>query len=187
VTDWREMPLAKTHNRKAFDCGTLELNEFLQKFALQNHESGSTKTYVAEATDNPSRILAYYSLCPGQIDFADVPKVASRGLGKYPVSVYRLARLAVDQGSQKQGIGSEMFLLAARRAMSAAASAGGVALAIDAKDEAAAAWYRGKFAALPLLDSPLRLILPFSTIAAALATVFPDPDATAAAVPASTL
>jgi GNAT superfamily N-acetyltransferase len=187
VTDWREVPLTKTHIRKAFNCGTLELNEFLQKFTLQNHERGSTKTYVAERMETPGRILAYYSLCPGQIDFADVPKVASRGLGKYPVSVYRLARLAVDQGSQNQGIGSEMFLLAARRAMSAAASAGGVALAIDAKDEAAAAWYRDKFAALPLIDSPLRLILPFSTIAAVLAAVFPEPDATAVSVPASTL
>lgn len=184
MTDWREAPLAKTHNRKAFDCGSPELNEFLQKFALQNHESGSTKTYVAEATETPSHILAYYSLCPGQIDFADVPKVASRGLGKYPVSVYRLARLAVDHGSQRQRIGSEMFLLAARRAMSAAASAGGIALAIDAKDEAAAAWYRDKFAALPLLDSPLHLILPFSTISAALEAVQTAPDATRGAMPA---
>jgi ribosomal protein S18 acetylase RimI-like enzyme len=168
VTDWQEAPLAKTHNRKAFDCGASELNEFLHKYALQNHESGSTKTYVAQALETPNRILAYYSLCPGQIDFADVPTVASRGLARYPVSVYRLARLAVDQGSQKQGIGSEMLLLAARRAMSAAARVGGVALAIDARDEAAAAWYRDKFAALPLFDRPLRLILPFSTIAAAL-------------------
>ncbi len=160
--------LAKTHNRKAFDCGTSELNEFLQKFALQNHEIGSTKTYVAEAAEEPGRILAYYSLCPGQIGSANVPKVASRGLARYPVSVYRLARLAVDHGSQKQGIGSEMLVLAARRAMSAAASVGGVALAIDAKGETAAAWYRDKFAAMPLLDLPLRLILPFSTIASAL-------------------
>ena len=169
MTDWREAALARKHNRDAFNCGVPELDAFLQKFALQNHKSGSTKTYVAAATGAPSRILAYYSLCPGQIDFAAIPQVASRGLGRYPVSVYRLARLAVDQGSQRQGIGSEMFLLAARRAMTAAASAGGVALAIDAKDEAAAAWYRDKFGALPLLDSPLRLILPFRTIAAALA------------------
>lgn len=186
MTNWREEPLVKTHNRKTFDCGSPELNDFLQKFALQNHETGSAKTYVAVATDSPTCILAYYSLCPGQIDFADVPKVASRGLGKYPVSVYRLARLAVDHRSQRLGIGSEMFLLAARRAMSAAASAGGIALAIDAKDEAAAAWYRDKFAALPLLANPLRLILPFNTIAAALAAALPDSDATADALPTPT-
>lgn len=168
MTDWREEPLARTHDRKAFDCGTPELNDFLRKFALQNHETGSTKTYVAEAVDSLGRIRAYYSLYPGQIEFADVPSVARRGLGKYAVSVYRLARLAVDLGSQRQGIGSEMFLLAARKAMSAATNVGGVALAIDAKDEAAAAWYRDKFGALQLVSSPLRLILPFATIAAAL-------------------
>jgi GNAT superfamily N-acetyltransferase len=185
VTDWREEALAKAHDRKAFDCGVPELNDFLRRFALQNHESGSAKTYVAESMDTPSHILAYYSLCPGQIEFADVPSVASRGLGKYPVSVYRLARLAVNRGSQRQGIGSEMFLLAARRAMSAAASAGGVALAIDAKDEAAAAWYREKFAALPLLGNPLRLILPFGIIAAALEAACPEPVAKSGAKPAT--
>jgi ribosomal protein S18 acetylase RimI-like enzyme len=171
VTDWRETPLAKSHKRNTFDCGKQALNEYLQRFALQNHESGSAKTYVAEASKNSQIILAYYSLCPGQIEYSEIPQIVSRGLAKYPVSVYRLARLAVDRGMQQKGIGSEMFLLAARRAMSAGASAGGVALAIDAKDDAAAKWYRDKFAALPLLSNQLRLILPFATIAAALESV----------------
>ena len=43
---------------------------------------------------------------------------------------------------------------------------GGVALAIDAKDEAAAHWYEG-FGAVPLLDDPMKLMLPLATIAAA--------------------
>ncbi len=45
---------------------------------------------------------------------------------------------------------------------------GGVALAIDAKDENAARWYE-RFGALPLLDDPLKLILPLTTIAEAIA------------------
>lgn len=49
-----------------------------------------------------------------------------------------------------------------------AAQVGGVALAIDAKDEKAARWYE-RFGAMPLLDSsPLSLILPFKTIIDAL-------------------
>jgi hypothetical protein len=40
---------------------------------------------------------------------------------------------------------------------------GGVALAIDAKDEQAATWYE-RFGALRLLDEPLKLLLPLDTI-----------------------
>jgi hypothetical protein len=49
-----------------------------------------------------------------------------------------------------------------------AVEVGGVALAIDAKDERAAAWYE-RFGALRLLDDPLKLALPLKTIADALA------------------
>jgi hypothetical protein len=60
-----------------------------------------------------------------------------------------------------------LLLSAAERAMAVAEVAGGVALAIDAKDDRAAEWYVGAGAAR-LLDDPLKLILPFETIATAL-------------------
>jgi hypothetical protein len=43
---------------------------------------------------------------------------------------------------------------------------GGVALAIDAKDERAAGWYQ-RFGAMSLLDDPLKLVLPLDVIAMA--------------------
>lgn len=61
-------------------------------------------------------------------------------------------------------IGGDLLLAAGTRALAVAAEVGGVALAIDAKDEAAARWY-ARFGALPLLDDPLRLVLPLRTIA----------------------
>jgi hypothetical protein len=45
-----------------------------------------------------------------------------------------------------------------------ATQVGGVALAIDAKDERAANWYE-QFGAMRLLDDPLKLVLPLGTIA----------------------
>ncbi|EBP0004902.1 GNAT family N-acetyltransferase, partial [Salmonella enterica] len=45
-TDWHEAAIGKTHNRMNFDCGDADLNQFLQRHALQNHEKGTTKTYV---------------------------------------------------------------------------------------------------------------------------------------------
>ena len=51
---------------------------------------------------------------------------------------------------------------------SLATQIGGVALAIDAKDDRAANWYE-KFGAIRLLDDPLELVLPLPTIADAVA------------------
>ena len=60
-----------------------------------------------------------------------------------------------------------MLLAAGERALAVSREVGGVALAIDAKDDRAAKWYE-RFGALRLLDDPLKLVLPLEMIAAAL-------------------
>ena len=57
-----------------------------------------------------------------------------------------------------------MLLATGERALAVAAEVGGTALAIDAKDENAARWYE-RFGALPLLDDPLKLVLPLVVVA----------------------
>jgi GNAT superfamily N-acetyltransferase len=83
------------------------------------------------------------------------------------VPVFRLGRLAVDLRAQGQGLGGQLLLSAGRRCLFAAKEVGGVALLIDAKNERVARWY-ASFGAVPLLDEPLSLLLPLSTIEAAL-------------------
>jgi hypothetical protein len=46
---WREEALMRHHDRASFDCGVSALNEYLQRYARQNHESGGGKTFVAAA------------------------------------------------------------------------------------------------------------------------------------------
>lgn len=168
MLDWREEPIGRSHDRKAFDCGTSELNEYLRRHARQNHEGGGSKSFVAVAPTSPETILGYYSISPASIAFAKVPPALTKGLGRYEVAVYRLARLAVALPLQGRGLGGDLLLAAGARALTVAAQVGGVALAIDAKDEKAARWYE-RFGAMPLLDSsPLSLILPFRTIIDAL-------------------
>jgi GNAT superfamily N-acetyltransferase len=92
----------------------------------------------------------------------------TRRLRRYEVQVFRLGRLAVDRSTQGSGFGGELLLAAGKRALSVAVEVGGVALAIDARDERASTWYE-QFGALRLLDDPLKLILPIKMIADALA------------------
>lgn len=165
---WREEAISKNHDRKNFDCGDAELNEYLRRYARQNHETGGAKTFVAVPPTDSVRVLGYYSISPGAIEFAKVPAALTGRLGRYEVPVFRLARLAVSLSVQGAGLGAELLLAAGARALSVAAEVGGVALAIDAKNERACAWYE-RFGAMRLLDDPLKLILPLKTIADVLA------------------
>lgn len=164
---WREEPIAKRHNREAFDCGDEALNHFLKRYARQNHESGGAKTFVAVPVADEARVLGYYSLSPASIAYARAPESIQRGVGRYDVPVFRLGRLAVDRTVQGQGLGGQLLLAAGRRCLRVAAEVGGVALLIDAKDDRAASWYE-RYGAVRLLDTPLTLVLPLKTIARAL-------------------
>lgn len=81
--------------------------------------------------------------------------------------MFRLGRLAVSVAVQGKRIGSALLFAAGRRALGVATEVGGVALAIDAKDERAAGWYE-RFGAERLLDDQLKLVLPLATIRDAL-------------------
>jgi GNAT superfamily N-acetyltransferase len=164
---WREEAIARHHDRVGFDCGSIELNEYLRRYARQNHESGGAKTFVAVAPTEPDRILGFYSISPGAGEFAKVPSEIVRRLGRYDVPAFRLGRLAVDRSVHGRGLGGDLLLAAGARALAVAAEVGGIALVIDAKDDRAASWYE-RFGALRLLDDPLKLILPLSVIADAI-------------------
>ncbi len=164
---WEESPLGKAHDRNAFDCGEDNLNTYLKRYARQNHESGGAKCFVATPRETPARILGFYTLSPASIEFNRAPAVATRGLARYEVPVYRLGRLAVDRRARGRGLGGSLLLRAAERCIIVAEQAGGVALLIDAKNDGVAQWYES-YGALRLLDAPLSLLLPFSTVLKAL-------------------
>ncbi len=164
---WHEEPIARRHDRKAFDCGDAELNEFLQRHARLNHERGGAKTYCAITDGDAHRVLGFYSLSPASLLYNRTPEVVKRGLARHDVPVFRLGRLAVSQSVQGQGLGGQLLLAAGRRSLRVASQAGGVALMIDAKSPGVAGWYKS-YGAVPLVDDPLALLLPFATIHAAL-------------------
>jgi GNAT superfamily N-acetyltransferase len=165
--NWREEALMRHHNRTDFDCGVAALNEYLRRYARQNHQSGGAKTFVAVAPETPTILLGYHTISPGAIAFAKAPAALTKKLGRYDVPVFRLGRLAVSVATQRQGLGGDLLLAAGERALAVSQKVGGVALAIDAGDDRAARWY-ARFGALRLLDDPLKLVLPLETIAAAL-------------------
>lgn len=166
-TAWHEEPISKDHDRDAFDCGEEALNEFLRRYARKSHDLGGAKTFLAIDNSDNKTILGFYSLSPASIEYARTPDRVRRGLGRFDVPAFRLARLAVDIDAQGCGLGGQLLLAAGRRCLLASAQVGGVALLIDAKNDRVAGWYRS-YGAVPLEDAPLTLMLPLATIHAAL-------------------
>jgi GNAT superfamily N-acetyltransferase len=167
VTAWHEEPISRKHDREPFDCSEETLNEFLRRYARKSHELGGAKTFLAIDDADKKAILGFYSLSPASIEYARTPEIIRRKLARHDVPGFRLAHLAVDRRVQGQGIGGQLLLAAGRRCLLASAEVGGVVLVIDAKNEKMAGWY-ARYGAVPLLDTPLALLLPLATIEAAL-------------------
>jgi GNAT superfamily N-acetyltransferase len=167
VSGWHEEPIAKAHDRKAFDCGDADLNNFLQRYARQSHESGSAKTFLAISNSDHAKVLGFYSVAPAALDYDRLLGEIQRGLPRHSVPGYLLARIATHVGLQGQGLGGQLLLAAGRRCLRVAAEAGGIILIINAKNDRATAWYVG-YGAVPLQDAERTLVMPLKMIEAVL-------------------
>jgi len=132
----------------------------------KNHERGASKTFLAVDKENGA-ILGFYTLSPAEAEFEKVPEKLRKGLGRYAVGGFRLARIAVSRNQQGKGLGGQLFMTAGLRCIRAAAEVGGTLMFIDAKNERVAKWYRS-YGALSLDDRPLSLFLPLASFEAAL-------------------
>lgn len=132
-------PLAAHHRLDEFDCGRPALTEWLLRHARQAQGSGSARTFVL---CDGERVAGYFSLTVGQIDTLEASERIRRGMGRYPIPLIVLARLAVDLGYQGQGLGFSMLQDAIRRALAVAEQAGIRALLTHPIDAGAEAFYR---------------------------------------------
>lgn len=150
-------PLESHHDIEAFSCGVAELDHWLRRTAKQHTRKGISRSYVAVAADNSTRVLGFYSLTVGEADTGSLPAALAKTLPR-KIPIVLLGRLAVDQHAQGQGIGACLLVDALRRTVKVSTEVGIVAMLVDAKDETAASFYQHfGFQALP--DLPHRMVL----------------------------
>ena len=131
--------LHRTHEVETFTCGQPELDRFLVRHALQAQQAGSSQTYVG-ASDKT--VIGFYSLVVSEVKHADAPERVAKGMPRYPIPLMVLARLAVHSDWQGRRIGAGLLLDALGRTLQVADLAGMRALAVHAKDDSAASFYR---------------------------------------------
>ena len=162
VMDWVVEPFGKHHERAGFSCGKPALDDFIRARVSQYEKRRPGKD-LRGCSEGRKNVLGYYTLAAGSVSVEHLPPSASRKLPKHPVPVILLARLAVDQSAQGMGLGEGLLLDALQRSLDLSAGLGVYAVEVKAIDDAAAKFYR-KYAFAPLLDDPLHLFLPISTV-----------------------
>ena len=155
--------ITRQHNRKAFDCGISELNQFLQQQARQKTVKHISKTYVACRNSAPTTIIGYHTLT----GYSVTTPPTHRDYKKYPhpLSAVKLARLAVDRSHQGQRLGEQLLIDAIYRTVLVAQQISAIGLFVDPMTPEVIPFYRQYdfFLADPDDRSRLEMWLPIET------------------------
>ena len=149
-------PLGRQHDRKTFSCGVEALDRYLHQQASQDMRRRVATCFVA--VHRESAVLAgFYTLAATSLVLNELPEATIKKLPRYPaIPAILLGRLAVAPAFRGQGLGAALLADALDR--SARVEIGAFALLVDAKDDAAADFYRHHgFEPLPV--APQRLFL----------------------------
>lgn len=154
----RPAKLTAEHDVTSFDCGQVDLNDWLRRYALNNQRAGMSTVFVTSRPDS-SAVIGYYALASGGVDSGLAPSRITQGVPRHPIPVILLTRLAVDTSMQGQKVGRGLLIDALRRVNAAADEIGVRALLIHAKDDAARDFYAGNAEFEPSPTDPLHLFL----------------------------
>lgn len=152
--------ISKSHDRKNFDCGVPELNQFLQQQARQKSAKHIAKTYVACQQDAPGKIAAYYTLTGCSVISPPEHKLYKQY--PHPLSAVKLARLAVDLKHQGKGLGELLLVDAIRRTVLVAEQISTIGLFVDPMTEGVVPFYQ-QYGFLNVEASRLEMWLPIKT------------------------
>ena len=157
------LPLDGSVHRDNFDCGNSNLNEYLKKYARQNHRKGVATTFIAIPEIENRSVAGYYSVSMAEIKRESLPETYRKGLPGYPLPAMKIGKLAVDKTMQGRGLGQGLLMECFKKAVRLSSEVGIFAIAVDAFDEEAKAFYL-KYGLIPLEDNPLSLFIPMKTI-----------------------
>ena len=148
--------LNSKHLISDFSCGITSLDDWLKRRALANQVSGATRTFVI-CVDN--KVVGFYALASGGISIKSALGKFKRNMPN-PIPVVVLARLAIDNSFQGQGLGRALFRDAALRVVQASDTIGIRGIIVHAISEEAKSFYL----ALGFQESPLEPMLLMITI-----------------------
>ncbi|ORA79456.1 GNAT family N-acetyltransferase [Mycobacterium malmoense] len=101
-------PLSGRHDLTQFRCRSTEQTEWLRRYSRQSAATGTTRVFVVTEQQR-TQVVAYYAWCMAQLHGDAAPSRIRRGAGRYPQPVALLARLGVDAGHERAGLGAGLL------------------------------------------------------------------------------
>ncbi len=151
-------PLASSHVRADFSCGKDALDRYFRDLVSQDIKRRVSNCFVA--LDEAGGVAAFYTLAATSLPLTELSPKEAKRLPRYPLLPAGLiGRLAVDQRCRGKGLGSALIVDAIMRAMRAEPAI--FALVVDAKDDAATAFYE-HLGFHRFISQPMRLFLPLA-------------------------
>jgi ribosomal protein S18 acetylase RimI-like enzyme len=133
-------PLAATHDRSGFDCGVPALDRYCREQLTQDIRRRVSNGFVA-TEQGGTVVVGFYTLAATGLPMTDLPPEEARRLPRYPLlPAVLIGRLAVARSVAGRGLGGALVVDALSRSIRAEPAV--FAVIVDAKDEAAAAFYR---------------------------------------------
>ena len=152
-------PLSDAHDRAAFACGVAALDRYFANQATQDIRRRIAACFVAVERDTKT-VVGYYTIATSSLPLTDIAAATARKLPRYPlVPAVRIGRLAVARNQKGKGLGAGLLIDGIARSFRADLMA--FAIVVDAKDDAAAAFY--KYHGFTAFSSaPMSLYLPLA-------------------------
>lgn len=156
--------LTPAHDRKSFSSGVEPLDRYISEVAAQDAKRRVSNCFVAR--NDAGVIAGYYTLAAASLPLTELSAGEMKRLPRYRLLPAGLiGRLAVDRRFQGRRLGSALIMDAVARAAQAEPAI--FALIVDAKDDAAIAFYQ-HHQFQRFLRKPASLFLPIATALQAL-------------------
>lgn len=149
----------KAVDAASFSCGQPLLDEYIRRYASQDVRRNVARVFMATPERDSRQLAGFFTLSAGSVSCSDLQETLAKKLPRYPVPVALIGRLAVATEFQGKGLGSILLADACRKVAHASATLAVAGIVVDAKDAAAATFYR-HFGFLALPGQPARLLLP---------------------------
>ena len=161
---FRVEALGDQHARSGFASGAEALDRYFRQQIGQDVRRRVAAAFVLIDTDE-NAVAGFYTLSATSILARDLPADLVKRLPRYPaLPAFLIGRLAVDGRYRGQGLGGVLLIDALWRC-AGTVEIGAIGAVVDAKDDAARAFYE-RHGFLRLAPDSYRLILPMASIPA---------------------
>jgi ribosomal protein S18 acetylase RimI-like enzyme len=155
-------PLGPNHDRAAFSCGSPKLDTYLLTQAGQDRKKNLSVAFIL--TPDSKTIAGYFTLSQYSVKLDDIPEEIARELTRHnEIPATLIGRLARSESFRGMGLGEMLLMDALHRCLINSRQVASWAVIVDAKDDAAIAFYR-QYGFIEVPKMPNRWFLPMATL-----------------------